>query len=412
MHARINFKRALCALLYMGMMIGGPACSNKHDHEHDHEQHEHSHEKDHNHEGEDHDHEEGEHGEGHSENPNLVYFPKSQSSTVDFATEQVARRPFGEVVRTMALVEPSNGDERVVVAKASGIVHLAGDKVVEGKSVSGGETLFTIDAAAMADNNLSVKLSEAESTYQYAKKEYERRADLVKDKIVSESDFQNSRAEYEKAKANYEALRKGFSGGKSAGSAPISGFIKKVYVRNGEYVEAGAPLASVSQNRNLYIRAEISPRKSAGLRNISGATIKNPVDGKVYTLGELNGSMVSVGRGADAENPLVPVVFQVANSADFVPGTFVEMFITSGEGEALTAPVSALVEEMGNYFMFVEKEPEHYEKRQVTVGKSDGRNVQLLSGVKEGETIVSKGAVLVKLAQASGKLDAHAGHVH
>ncbi|MDE6340135.1 MAG: efflux RND transporter periplasmic adaptor subunit [Muribaculaceae bacterium] len=409
MHVNIKFKGALCALLYMSLMIGGVGCAHNHHHDHESENHDHNQEKSHSHKGEEHNHEAA---ESHSENPNIIFFPEEQSKTVEFATEKAERHPFWEVVRTMAFVEPSNGDERVVVAKASGIVNLAGDRLVDGKSVSAGETLFTIDATALADNNLSVKLREAESAWQFAKKEYERKQELVKDKIVSESDFQNSKAEYEKATANYEALRKGFSGGKSAGASPISGFVKRVYVRNGEYVEAGTPVASVAQNRNLYIRAEISPRKSAGLRNVTGATIKNPVDGKVYSLSELDGSLVSVGKGADMENPLVPVVFQVSNTVDFVPGTFVEMFITSGEGESLTVPVTALVEEMGNYFAFVEVEPEHYEKRQVVTGKTDGKSVQILGGVKEGETIVSKGAVLVKLAQASGKLDAHAGHVH
>lgn len=398
-----NYKGALWAALYLTMMVCAMGC--KHDHEHNHT---HEHEQ-HDHEAEKHDHE---HENESKEHSNLIFFPKEQSATVDFATAKAEVQPFGEVVRTMALVEPSNGDERVIVAKASGIVNLVGDRAVDGKAVRAGETLFTVDASAIADNNLSVKVKEAESEYNRAKKEYERKEGLLKDKLVTEGDFQRAKADYEQAASNYEALKKGFAGGKSAGVSPISGFVKRVYVRNGEYVEAGAPVAEVAQNRNLYLRAEISPRKVAGLKNITGATLKNPTDGEVYTLKDLGGSLVSVGKGADVETPLVPVVFQVANTVDFIPGTFVEMYITSGDAPSLTVPVSAIVEEMGSYFVFVEAMPEHYEKRQVTLGKTNGKNTQILSGVKEGETIVAKGAVLVKLAQASGKLDAHAGHVH
>lgn len=398
-------KGVLTVSLYIIIMIGAASCSGG-DHDHDHEG-DHHDKGEHHHEAGDHDHDEDNH-----EDPNIVFFSKEQSATVDFATAKVAKKPFGEVLRTVALVEPSNGDERVVVAKASGIVHLSGDKVVVGKPVSAGESLFTVNASAMADNNLSVRLKEAESVWNLAKKEYERKQELVKDKIVSEAEFQAAKAEYEKAGAAYEALRGGFSGGTSGGSAPIGGFVKSVYVKNGEYVEAGSPVVAITQNRNMYLRAEVSPRRGAALKNISGATLKSPADGEVYTLADLNGSVVSAGKVTGEGNPMVPLVFEISNTIDLVLGTFVEMYITSGETPALTVPVGAIVEEMGNYFVFVEKSPEHYEKREVKIGKSNGKEIEIKSGLTEGETVVSKGAVLVKLAQASGKLDAHAGHVH
>ena len=89
------------------------------------------------------------------------------------------------------------------------------------------------------------------------------------------------------------------------------------------------------------------------------------------------------------------------------------MFIYKNKAtNCLAVPNGALVEEMGNFFVFVQLTPAFFEKRQVTIGTTDGKRVQILSGVKAGERVVSKGAVMVKLAQASGKLDAHSGHVH
>ena len=67
---------------------------------------------------------------------------------------------------------------------------------------------------------------------------------------------------------------------------------------------------------------------------------------------------------------------------------------------------------MGSYSVYVNVEPEHFEKRQVKTGVTDGRMIEIRSGLEEGERIVTKGAVLVKLAAAGGRLDAHAGHVH
>ncbi len=344
---------------------------------------------------------------------NGVSFPKEQSWNVDFSTEEVVSEPFGEVIRTMAQVEPSQGDERIIVAKASGAVRISGADLTEGKAVNAGQTLFSIDSEGLADNNMGVRYREAESAYNFAKGEYERKKELAKDRLVTESDLRKAKADYEAAEAAYGNMRRNFAFGHHSAGSPIAGFIKKVYVRNGEYVEAGSPVMAVAQNKNLYIKAELQPSKFHNLRNIVSTNFKTSADGRVYSMKELNGSLLSYGKSVDIDNPLIPVVFQVDNTVDLLPGAFVEMFITTSGGEqVLTVPNSAIVEEMGNYFVFVQLTPEFFEKREVKPGQSNGVRTEVLSGVKAGERIVGKGAVLVKLAQASGKLDAHAGHVH
>ena len=343
---------------------------------------------------------------------NGVAFPKEQSWNVDFSTEVVENAQFGEVIRAMAQVEPSQGDERMIVAKTSGTVRLSGNELVEGKAVGAGQALFSIDSDGMADNNMQVRFHEARSAYDLAKSEYERKKKLAEEQLVTESDLRRAKADYEAAEATYGNLRKNFSAGKHTEGSPIAGFVKKVYVKNGEYVEAGSPVMSVAQNRRLNIRAELQPRKFHQLRNIVSTHLRLINDENVYSLKDLNGQLVSYGKGVDVDNPLVPVVFQVDNTIDLLPGSFVEMFITVGGGNALTVPDTAIVEEMGSYFVFVQLTPEFFEKREVKLGQSNGERTEVISGISEGERIVGKGAVLVKLAQASGKLDAHAGHVH
>ena len=67
---------------------------------------------------------------------------------------------------------------------------------------------------------------------------------------------------------------------------------------------------------------------------------------------------------------------------------------------------------MGNYFVYVQLTPEFFEKREVKIGQTDGQRTEILSGLNGKERVVAKGAVLVKLTQATGTLDAHSGHVH
>ena len=67
---------------------------------------------------------------------------------------------------------------------------------------------------------------------------------------------------------------------------------------------------------------------------------------------------------------------------------------------------------MGNYFVFVQVNPELFEKRQVKIGASDGVNTELKDGIQDGERLVTRGAVLIKLQQATGSVDPHSGHQH
>ena len=188
---------------------------------------------------------------------------------------------------------------------------------------------------------------------------------------------------------------------------------KRLLVSNGQYVEAGQPIASVAQNRNLFIRAEIPSRYYSLLGNIETANIRLLNDKSVYSLSDVGGTMVSYGKSVDANNPLLPVVFKVNNTIDLLPGSFVEMYIkTRNTQPAITVPSISIVEEMGNYFVYVQLTPEFFEKREVRIGQTDGKRTEIVSGLKEGERVVGKGAILVKLAQASGTLDAHSGHVH
>lgn len=344
---------------------------------------------------------------------NGAVFTKEQSWKVDFATEQSRTEPFGQVIKTTAQVMPSQGDERVVTAKTSGIVLLSDNNIVDGKSVSAGQTLLRIESSDMADNNMSVRFSEATTEYNRAKAEYERKSKLAADKIVSASDLLKAKTEFENAESVYNNLRKNFSQVGQSVTAPIGGFVKELLVRSGQYVEVGQLLVTISQNRNLFIKAELQPKYHHVLGVITSANIKEISSGKVYRLEELNGKVVSYGKSADIANPLIPVVFQVNNSVGLLPGSFVQMYIkTQTAANAVTVANEALVEEMGNYFVYRQLTPEFFEKTEVQIGATDGNRTEIIKGLAAGERVVTKGAILVKLAQASGALDAHSGHVH
>jgi RND family efflux transporter MFP subunit len=344
---------------------------------------------------------------------NTSVFTKEQSWKIDFSTGYPLREPFGQMIKTTALVEPAKVDEVVVTAKTGGVVSFTGNPLLEGADVSSGQSLLLVKGSGFAEENSAVRFAEAQNNYEQAKADFERVSLLAADKIVSDRQLLEAKTSFENTKSVYESLQQSFSLSGQAVTSPMKGFVRQLLVENGQFVETGQPLMVISKNSTLLLRADVQQRYSRALASISTATIKSANDNKTYTLEELGGKIISVGKAATSDSYLLPVSIQVSNRGDFVPGSFVEVWLkTVTDNEALTIPVSSIIEEQGSFFVFVQVTPEKFEKRLIQTGATDGIRTEVTGGLKDDERIVTKGAMLIRLTQATGALDAHSGHVH
>ncbi len=348
---------------------------------------------------------------GHEHGSNMLTFTKEQSWKIDFATEKAVVRPVNRVVKGAARIFNAPENITTIIAATSGKVHY-NNAVAAGRSVRVGEPLFIMETGDVADDNAAIKYAEAESRYNYAKAEYERKSELVKTKIVSLSEYQSVEAAYLQAKAVYENLNKNFKSGKMILKSPLSGYISDIAVASGDYVAEGTPLATLQRDGELQLFCEVSVRHADALRNITDVNIELN-DGTCYSLAQVDGRVVGVGRGIQNDCNMIPVTVMAKNLKGVVPGNIVNIYLVAPSSRsAIVVPRTALVEEMGRFFVFVQHTPVMFEKRLVTLGVNDGINVQILTGVKEGERVVTRGAVSLKLSQGAGTLDPHAGHVH
>jgi RND family efflux transporter MFP subunit len=397
---KIFFVTAICSLTLL-------SCHHKHTHEgHSHDEaHEHEHEYEHEHE---HEHESHEGATG----SDAIHFAEEQQEKIAFSVEHPLIEPFGQVIKTTARVQSSPTNEAIVSARVSGIVLFQGGDLTEGQNVKAGQSLFSISGAGLTEKNANVRFTEAQTNYTKTEADYKRAQELVKDKIISEKDFLQVKTNYETAKAVYDNLFQNFNKGGQTISAPFAGFIKQILVENGRFVEEGSPLAIVSKNNTLILTADVSPKYAALLPQLVSATIRGG-DKTVYSLKDLNGKVLSFGKSVNEDNFLIPVSLQIENKAGFLPGSFVELWLKTQKGNpVMTIPVSALTEEQGSFFVYVQHNPETFEKQEVTIGVTDGIRTEILSGLDEEDQVVTKGAISVKLAQSAGTLDPHAGHVH
>ncbi len=126
----------------------------------------------------------------------------------------------------------------------------------------------------------------------------------------------------------------------------------------------------------------------------------------------LHGRVLSYGKASADASYYVPVTFEFDNAGNIVPGALVEVYLLGAERSGvLSLPLSALTEEQGMYFVYLQEDKEVYRKQEVRIGADDGQRVEILAGLKAGDRVVTRGAMHVKLASASNAIPAHT-HSH
>ena len=388
--------------------------------DHDHVGHNHDNAEGHTHEhGEegsgDHDHShegqsqaKNDHGHNHDEYADEIIYTPQQAKAAGLEYMTVAPGKFSQVIKTSGQILSASGDEVTVSATTSGIVSFNKSSVSEGLPVRAGESLVSISAKNIVDGD---PVSKAQTAYQIAQQEFNRAESMITDKLISEKEYNEVKLNYENAKVAYQALSKSQTARGISVSSSISGFVKSKLVNDGQYVEVGQPLLTVTKNQKLQLRADVSERYYKDLKNISSANFRTPYDKEAHRLALLNGRMISYGRSAANQENYIPVNFEFNNVGDIIAGSYVEVYLLGQHREnIISVPMTALVENQGLYFVYVQLDAEGYKQQEVQIGTNDGERVEILSGLKKGDKIVSKGAYHIKLASASASIP-H-GHEH
>ena len=379
--------------------------------------HDHSHEgHNHEHEGHDHEHETAEEHAGHNheskatKHSDEIIFPKAQAAKTTFEVREIQPASFNQVVKTTGQVLAAPGDEAVIVATSNGVVSFSSNKLTEGTKVQKGQSLFQISSKDIAEGDYYTKVK---ATYEAAKASYDRAEALVKDKIISQKEFESTKLEFENAKTAYNAVSNHKTAKGVSVNAPINGHMKNILVKEGEYITVGLPLATVSQNQRLVLRAEVSQRYYNAMQSVKSANFKTPYDNKVYSLEDLNGRLLSFGKTSNENSFFIPVSFEFDNKGEVIPGSFVEVYLISSPIEnTLSIPVSALTNEMGIYYVYVQIDEEGYRTLEVALGANNGKEVQIIKGLHPGDRVVTQGAYQVKMASASGAIPHGHSHEH
>ncbi len=338
-------------------------------------------------------------GEDHGDE---IVLKSSQISKLGIKTETVEPSEFQEVIKCGGEILPSPGSQVVVAAKSEGIVQLS-SKISLGVQVNKGETICSISSDGLSGGD---PRSEASARLSAAKQEYERVYKLYKSNLATEKELQEAKLAVEIATNSVTGNAKS-----SVATCSINGVVTQVLVNSGAFVNVGDPIAVVSASSKLTLRAQVPQRYCQDVALVESANFKLPNIDKVFELGAMQGRRISAQTMANVSNGYMPIDFSFVNDGSVPSGCAAEIYLLGAKvGNVLSVPVEAIVEEQGKYFAFVQEEKEHFEKRPVVIGRTDGKRIEIKSGIEAGEAVVTEGAFYVKLAANSGVVPE--GHHH
>lgn len=167
-------------------------------------------------------------------------------------------------------------------------------------------------------------------------------------------------------------------------TAPFDGLVRRRLVSPGDYLATGSAVAMLVRADPLRLRLEIPEREASNVR--VGQAVRIAIEGDPN---EHVGTLARASPTISATNRTLLVEAEVRNDTfELRPGSFVRaQIIVDSEAKALIVPAEALVSFAGIDKVIVVDGDKATERR-VTVGRTDAKRVEILSGVQSGEFVV------------------------
>lgn len=269
--------------------------------------------------------------------------------------------------------------EADVVAKVSGVVRQIFKE--EGQVVKAGQVL-----AKLEDEQLILEKNQAKSALDKLVHEHERNESLFKNKILSQEAYEKTKYEYHAQKAAYDLaqLKLAYTEIK----APISGVISQRYIKLGNMLSLNQPVFRITDFEPLLTLLHI-PEKEMSKMKVGYPVIlaADALPGQ-----EFKGKILRISPTVDAATGTFKVTIEVSDkSRSLKPGMFTRVHIIYDTHEnTLLVPKNAVVTEDGDTTVFA-VDGDKALKRMVQIGYTNTTHVEILSGLSEGDTIVTTG---------------------
>jgi multidrug efflux system membrane fusion protein len=300
-----------------------------------------------------------------------------------------------EVVYRIKALGSLEAEEMVqVTAEVEGAVSEV--RFHEGDRVTPSTVLLRIDP-----ERFRLEAEQAEASYNQsiaergrAEADLKRREELNQSQLVAAEELNRSRGETSRLRAAAEAAKANRdiavqNRRKSDVRPPHAGVINTKTVETGQYVKMGNVLATLVDTSRLRLRFKVSETESLRAR------VGDTVTFRVAPLGpkDFPAKIYHVGEVADPQTRQVETLAWVQNPGELKPGFFAEVML-AGETKrnALVVPESAVQASEQGFVTYVVEQGKA-RTRPIQIGLRTGTGVvEILSGVKGGETVVVEGS--------------------
>ena len=343
----------------------------------------------------------GEAPEGHEEAGRFVRIEAGMLRDLGITTSAVESRPGGEgapVLGELRVNESAYAEVgSPVPARALRVLALPGSQVRRGQVMA--------ELQSLELGKTRGDYRDAQARVDLARQSLERKRGLAAERIAPQREVQEAEAELRRAEASLQGARGALNalGASNDGGnddsrlvlrAPLTGTVIERHLVRGAVAQPGEALFKVGDLSVLWLMAHASERDAVRVRAGSTARVAIPA----LPGSSLSGRVAAVGSQVEVSSRTIPIRIELANAGGILrPGMSATVWLPIGEGGTVIAvPVAALQRLEDKWCVFVPREPGVFEIRPVGRGRDMGGEVEIVSGLKAGETVVVEGAFLLR----------------
>ncbi|MGD8710623.1 MAG: efflux RND transporter periplasmic adaptor subunit, partial [Ectothiorhodospiraceae bacterium] len=306
------------------------------------------------------------------------------------ASAKVDSRSWRPAIDSVGSLRAVNGIS--VTTEVAGVV--SSIEFQSGERVEDGTTLVTLD-----DTIDQAALQGLIADRKLARVQYERAANLLPKRAVSQSQYDEARARFDSAQAKVAEQQARI--GKKTIKAPFNGLLGLRQVDLGEYVSPGDEIVRLQALDPIYVDYSVPERQ---FRNVSvGQAVEVSVD--AYPNRTFDGKVTAINSGVDEGTRSFRIRASLENpDGSLRPGMFAEVNTLAPDSRnVLTVPRTAI--SYNTYGDFVYRLEEQNDgkllarRQQVTTGDTRQGRVEIVKGLKQGQRVVRAGLVKLRDGQ-------------
>ena len=249
-----------------------------------------------------------------------------------------------------------------------------------GDRVAAGQKVAELDNAALA---------QAKAQYENTKANYERSNELYQFGGESKANWEAMKTSYEVAKFTYENLLEN-----TTLVSPISGVVTARNYDVGDMC-GGQPIFVVQKINPVKIMISVSESLYSYIKKGMAVT----VEFDALPEQQFSAKVSRITPSIDASTRTFPVELVLANDKELVkPGMYARVTMNYGTRQNVVVPDVAVVKQLGsgNRYVYVYKQDGTVAYQKVEIGRRMGDKFEILSGVADGDVVVTSGHIALK----------------